>query len=203
MLDHLGHERLREFAFTAADLLVSADAYGRIVQADGDATLLHHPSCDRLIGKNVLDLISEGEARRLREELWALGPGRRLSWEDAGSIEEGRRIVVQRNLLSPERFNITLSRMSPSTRLRVDRASDILADRFRDAVMNGRLKVARQPVVDARTGALSHYEMLARFNGEDSPTTLICAAEKSGQISHLDYIMVHAAAARLACEPDA
>jgi EAL domain-containing protein (putative c-di-GMP-specific phosphodiesterase class I) len=202
MLDHLGHERLREFAFTAADLLVSADAYGRIVQADGDATLLHHPSCDRLIGKNVLDLISEGEARRLREELWALGPGRRLSWEDAGSIEEGRRIVVQRNLLSPERFNITLSRMSPSTRLRVDRASDILADRFRDAVMNGRLKVARQPVVDARTGALSHYEMLARFNGEDSPTTLICAAEKSGQISHLDYIMVHAAAARLACEPD-
>ena len=78
-LSTLDGDRFREFAFAAADLLASTDAYGRIIEADGDASLLHHPSSDRLIGKNALDLISEGEARRLREDLWALGPGRRLS----------------------------------------------------------------------------------------------------------------------------
>ena len=40
--------------------------------------------------------------------------------------------------------------------------------------------------------------MLARFDSEDPPAGLIAAAEKSGQICHLDYIMVSAAAARLA-----
>jgi EAL domain-containing protein (putative c-di-GMP-specific phosphodiesterase class I) len=195
-------DRFREFAFAAADLLVSTDGYGRIVQAAGDASLLHHPSTDRLVGKNALDLISEGEARRLREDLWALGPGRRLSWEDAVSMDGGRRIVVQRDRAAPETFNFSVSRMPSSSKVRGDSPQDLMAERFRDAVMNGHLSAARQPVVDLRTGALSHYEMLARFDGEESPSGLIGAAEKSGQICHLDYIMVSAAAARLAIDED-
>src|ERR1043165_8508069 len=90
-------DRFRDYAFAAADLLVSTDAHGRILEAEGDAALFHHPSSDRLIGKNALDLVSEVETSRLREELWSLGPGRRLSWEDHTSIEGGRRIVVHRN----------------------------------------------------------------------------------------------------------
>jgi EAL domain-containing protein (putative c-di-GMP-specific phosphodiesterase class I) len=201
-LSNFDGERFREFAFAAADLLVSTDAAGRIIGADGDATLFHHPSNDRLVGKNALDLISEGEARRLRDELWGLAPGRRVSWEDTSSIEGGRRIVVQRNVTTPDTFSFVVSRMPASTRVRGDRAEDIMAERFRDAVMNGRMKAARQPVVDARSGAISHYEVLARFNGEDSPSGLIAAAEKSGQIAHLDYIMVSAAVARLSENPD-
>ena len=88
----LDREKLREFAFAAADLLVSTDAGGRILEAAGDASLLHHPDIGRLVGKNALELISEGEANRLRSDLWALAPGRRLSWEDPNSIEGGRRI---------------------------------------------------------------------------------------------------------------
>jgi EAL domain-containing protein (putative c-di-GMP-specific phosphodiesterase class I) len=201
-LSNFDGERFREFAFAAADLLVSTDAAGRIIGADGDATLLHHPSSDRLVGKNALDLISEGETRRLRDELWGLAPGRRVSWEDTSSIEGGRRIVVQRNVTTPDTFSFVVSRMPTSTRVRGDCAEDILAERFRDAVMNGRMKAARQPVVDTRSGAISHYEVLARFNGEDSPSGLIAAAEKSGQIAHLDYIMVATAVARLSENPD-
>jgi EAL domain-containing protein (putative c-di-GMP-specific phosphodiesterase class I) len=201
-LSNFDGERFREFAFAAADLLVSTDAAGRIIGADGDATLLHHPSSDRLVGKNALDLISEGETRRLRDELWGLAPGRRVSWEDTSSIEGGRRIVVQRNVTTPDTFSFVVSRMPASTRVRGDCAEDILAERFRDAVMNGRMKAARQPVVDTRSGAISHYEVLARFNGEDSPSGLIAAAEKSGQIAHLDYIMVSTAVARLSENPD-
>ncbi len=201
-LSTLDDARLREFAFAAADLLVSTDASGRIIEADGDATLLHHPTADRLIGRNAVDLISEGEGSRLREELWALGPGRRLSWEDVSSIEGGRRVVIQRNSNAPNSFNFVISRMPSSARVRGDRMDEIMAERFRDAVMNGRLMAARQPVVETRSGAVSHYEVLARFNGEDSPVGLIAAAEKSGQIAHLDYIMVSAAAAQLAANPD-
>lgn len=196
-LSNLDGDRFREFAFAAADLLVSTDAGGRIVGADGDATLFHYPSSDRLVGKNALDLISEGEAGRLREEMWALGPGRRISWEDTGSIEGGRRIVVQRNMSAPNTFSFIVSRIPESTNVRGDRAQDLLAERFRDAVMNGRLMAARQPVVETRSGAISHYEILARFDGEDSPVGLITAAEKSGQIAHLDYIMLSAAALHL------
>lgn len=198
----LDSTRFREFAFAAADLLVSTDASGRIVEAEGDASLLHHPTADRLVGRNAVDLISEAEGSRLREELWALGPGRRLSWEDTSSIEGGRRIVIQRNSNSPNSFSFSVSRMPSSVRVRGDRADEIMAERFRDAVMNGRLMAARQPVVETRSGAVSHYEVLARFNGEDSPVGLIAAAEKSGQIAHLDYIMISAAAAQLEMNPD-
>ncbi|MEZ6028134.1 MAG: EAL domain-containing protein [Hyphomonadaceae bacterium] len=194
--------KFRDFAFAAADLLVTSDAAGRIVDAQGDATLFHHPSTERLIGRNAIDLVSEAEGTRLREELWALGPGRRLSWDDATSIEGGRRVVVQRSATSPNSFNFAVLRMPASMQVRGDNANEVLAERFRDAVMNGRLKAARQPVVETRTGAISHYEVLARFNGEDSPVGLITAAEKSGQIAHLDYVMVSAAAARLESNPD-
>jgi EAL domain-containing protein (putative c-di-GMP-specific phosphodiesterase class I) len=194
--------RFRDFAFAAADLMVAADASGRIIDAEGDATLLFHPTADRLIGRNAIELISGAEGSRLREELWALGPGRRVSWEDPSSMEGGRRIVVQRSTASPNSFSFTISRMPTSTRIRAERSDEILAERFRDAVMNGRLMAARQPVVETRTGALSHYEILARVAGEDSPVGMIMAAEKSGQIAHLDYIMVSAAAAQLEVKTD-
>jgi EAL domain-containing protein (putative c-di-GMP-specific phosphodiesterase class I) len=194
--------RYRDFAFAAADLMVATDAGGRIIDAEGDATLLHHPSSERLIGRNAIELISGPEGTRLREELWALGPGRRVSWEDPSSMEGGRRIVVQRSTISPNSFSFTISRMPNSIRIRAERADEILAERFRDAVMNGRLMAARQPVVETRSGAVSHYEILARFSGEDSPVGMIMAAEKSGQIAHLDYIMVSAAAAQLEASTD-
>ncbi len=199
----LDPDRLGESAFVAADLLACTDAYGRIVDAVGDAALLHHPTADRLLGRNILELISETHAAEMRESLWTIGPGRRLAWDDVGGVEGGRRIVARRNLMEgPGVFSFAVSRTPTSFLIRGDRAEDLLADRFRDAVTNGRLLVARQPIVETRTGRVSHYEMLARFEGEDSPASLIAAAEKTGQISHLDYVMVRAAVARLAMEPD-
>jgi EAL domain-containing protein (putative c-di-GMP-specific phosphodiesterase class I) len=192
----------RDFALAAGDLFVTADAGGAIRHAEGEAGLLHYPTADRLLGRNVLDLIGEGETHRLREDLWALAPGRRLTWETSGAIEDGRRYTVRRSPETPELFHIVVARISRVRKLRGERTDDVLAERFRDAIMNGRLKAARQPVVNIGSGVVSHYEMLARFSGEDSPLELITAAEKSGQISHLDYIMVEAAARRLSQTPD-
>lgn len=194
--------RFRDFAFAAADLLVSIDAQGRILQAAGDPHLLHHPTTDRLAGKNAIDLISEGDAASLRRSLWALAPGRRACWEDKAGIEGGRRIVIQRDTSSPDCFNLTVSRSPAPLNIRGDRADDLLAEQFRDTIANGKLKAALQPVVDTHTGAVSHFEVLARFGGDTSPADLIAAAERSGQICHLDYIMVEAAVRRLSWNPD-
>ncbi len=192
----------RDFALTAGDLFVTLDAAGVIRGAEGEASLLHFPTTSRLLGRSVLELIGEGETHRLREDLWALAPGRRLTWETSAGIEEGRRFTVRRNPGAPGQFHLVVVRISRVRQLRSERADDVLAERFRDAVMNGRLKAARQPVVNISSGAVSHYEVLARFSGEQSPLELITAAEKSGQISHLDYIMVEAAARRLSHTPD-
>lgn len=192
----------RNFAFAAADLLVSIDAGGRILHATGDPVLMHHPSTERLVGKNALELISEGDAQRLRHDLWALGPGRRLAWQDNRSLDGGRTIVVRRNTENTDQFALAISHTPNLSRVHGDSAVDVLADRFRDVVMNGRLMAARQPVVATHSGKISHYEVLARFNADESPAGMIMAAEKSGQISHLDYIMVAAAASRLQGEPD-
>ena len=193
---------LTGFALAAGDLLVEADGFAIILSAVGEAHLLHHPTCDRLIGKNIVELISEAERGRLREDLWSLAPGRRLCWEDQGGLEGGRRILVQRNPSDPDRFRVILSRTPPLIPVNGDRIEDILAERFRDAVTGGELSIARQPVVDTRTGAISHFEILARFEAERSPADLIAAAERSGQICQLDYIMVRAAADRLATVGD-
>lgn len=195
-------DSLRQFALAAADLMLSTDPSGRILHAAGDAAMLFHPTPDRLIGRNAIELISDGQSQRLREELWALGPGRRLSWDEPGGMDGGRRILVQRSPSDADAFAILVSRLPKQTQFRGARGDDVLSDRFRDAVMNGRLQVALQPVVETATGIVSHYEMLARFEGEDSPSSLIVAAERTGQISHLDYVMVEAAAARLAADPN-
>jgi len=193
--------KFHDFAFTAADLLVTSDASGAILAAEGDASLFHHPSPERLIGRNALDMISQADISRLRDSLWTLGPGGRVGWDEPESIEGGRRILIQRSPTSPNHFNFAVMRTPAALRLRGERAEERQAEAFRDAVMNGRLMAACQPVVETRTGAISHYEVLARFNGEDSPLSLIAAAEKTGQIAHLDYVMVSAASARLEARP--
>jgi EAL domain-containing protein (putative c-di-GMP-specific phosphodiesterase class I) len=193
--------RFRDFAFAAADLLVSMDAQGRILEADGDPHLLHYPSLDRLHGKNAIDLISEAEGASLRRALWALAPGRRACWEDSSGLEGGRRITIQRDPKSPDCFNLALARTPSPLRIRGDGADDLMTERFRDIVMNGRLRAALQPIVDTHSGEVSHFEVLARFEGEESPAAMIAAAERSGQICHLDYIMVEAAARRLSLNP--
>lgn len=195
-------DQYRDFAFTAADLLVSIDGHGRILHAAGDAQLMHHPSTERLVGKDALGLISEGEASRLRQDLWALGPGRRIVWQDARAFDGGRTIIARRSAQNASAYTLAVTRTPNIARVRGDSAVDLLADRFREIVMNGRLMAARQPVVATSTGQVSHYEVLARFAADESPAGLITAAEKSGQISHLDYIMVAGAAARLQAQAD-
>jgi EAL domain-containing protein (putative c-di-GMP-specific phosphodiesterase class I) len=159
---------------------------------------LHHPTPDRLTGRNAFDLIAEGSSATLRSHLWALGPGRRISLDEPSTMDGGRRILIQRDVASPDSFNVLICRQPRLLDLRADTTHEVLADRFRDAVMNERLRAALQPIVDISTGEVRHHEVLARFDDAASPADIIAAAERTGLICHLDYVMVDAAAYRLA-----
>jgi len=62
---------------------------------------------------------------------------------------------------------------------------------FRNLVGGNDFQVAFHPILDARTGAVHHYEALVRFNGnfEESPYKYITFAEETGLITEFDIAM--------------
>jgi len=61
---------------------------------------------------------------------------------------------------------------------------------FRHMVDDGRFRVAFQPIVDLKTGAVHHFEALARFEeGSASPFETIAFAEETGMIGEFDLTM--------------
>jgi len=62
---------------------------------------------------------------------------------------------------------------------------------FRSVVKDSNFQIAFHPILDVRTGAVFHYEALARFNDdfEESPSKHIAFAEETGLISEFDIAM--------------
>ena len=64
--------------------------------------------------------------------------------------------------------------------------------KFRSLVSGNDFQVAFHPILNARTGAVHHYEALVRFNGkfEESPYKYITFAEETGLITEFDIAMM-------------
>ncbi len=62
---------------------------------------------------------------------------------------------------------------------------------FRALTAGNDFQIAFHPILDARTGAVHHYEALVRFNGnfEESPYKYITFAEETGLITEFDIAM--------------
>jgi EAL domain-containing protein (putative c-di-GMP-specific phosphodiesterase class I)/GGDEF domain-containing protein len=69
-----------------------------------------------------------------------------------------------------------------------------MANFLGQAVQEGRIKLAYQPVIDSKTGKVAHYEALLRLFGEDgkisSAGTLIPIAERMGFIPMIDKLVL-------------
>ncbi|MFZ4540570.1 MAG: EAL domain-containing protein [Rickettsiales bacterium] len=69
-----------------------------------------------------------------------------------------------------------------------------IANYLGQAVKEGRIRLAYQPVIDSRTGKTAHYEALLRLSGEDGHITsagaLIPIAERMGFIPMIDRIVL-------------
>lgn len=66
------------------------------------------------------------------------------------------------------------------------------ADQFRVAVRAHQFALHYQPIVDLGSGAVHHFEALARF-GPDSPAKAICMAEELGLIEEFDLAVLEKA----------
>jgi EAL domain-containing protein (putative c-di-GMP-specific phosphodiesterase class I)/GGDEF domain-containing protein len=81
-----------------------------------------------------------------------------------------------------------------------------MANFLGQAVQEGRIKLAYQPVIDSKTGKVSHYEGLLRLFGEDgkisSAGTLIPIAERMGFVPMIDKLVLAKIIAELRNDKD-
>ena len=59
----------------------------------------------------------------------------------------------------------------------------------RDTVSNDDIELNFQPIVDLKTGAVHHYEVLTRLKDGQSPFDLVCFAEQVGLIADFDLMV--------------
>jgi len=81
-----------------------------------------------------------------------------------------------------------------------------LANFLGQAVKENRIRLAYQPIIDSRTGAVVHYEALLRLFGEDgkinSGGALIPIAERMGFVPMIDKLVLQKVIAELRADPD-
>ena len=81
-----------------------------------------------------------------------------------------------------------------------------LANFLGQAVQEGRIRLAYQPIIDSRNGKVAHYEALLRLTGEDGAITsagaLIPIAERMGFIPMIDCLVLEKVVAELRQDPN-
>ncbi len=84
-------------------------------------------------------------------------------------------------------------------RIYIGQTSDVMtwAQRIRTALAEERFVLYGQPIVDLRTGHVTHHELLIRMLSEDGeiipPAAFLPTAERSGLIHEIDHWVTHAA----------
>ncbi len=80
-----------------------------------------------------------------------------------------------------------------------------IANILGQAVKENRIKLAYQPIIDAKTGEVAHYEALLRLFGEDgkisSAGTLIPVAERMGMMPMIDKMVLEKVVTELRHDP--
>ena len=188
------NDELKTLAHVAADLFIQTDVEGVITNAIGDARLLRTIDANQLLLANVFQILDVPDIGAIRRGAASLTAGERASFDDPLFGDHGRRISIRREQSPTEGLAFSFTRLENHTVLSRDRVEEHHLRAFRAAVADRDLKAALQPIVDTRTGRVSHYEVLCRFPFEGSPAPFIAAAERAGMISQLDSLMVDAAA---------
>lgn len=129
--------------------------------------------------------------------------GARAANEDSGEIE---RLVAFVEEISPAGNGVNETRLRSATEAAiVPAAADPMTARLSDALTNGDIVAAFQPIVTLDNEKIAGYEALARWRGqetgaEEGPERFVRAAEKIGQGGVLAATMLDQAAAFLANE---
>ena len=191
--------KFKAWALNTADLHIRMNVDGIIMDAFGDAQMLCADSAEQLILGDLFQILDVQDIGLIRRSAAALTAGERISFDDPKFGDHGRRILVQRDAENGDTYTVSLTELKNHQILNRDRVEEHHVRAFRHAVAERDLKAALQPIVHTSSGDISHYEVLVRFPFEGSPAPFIAAAERAGLISHLDILMVDAAAHKLSC----
>lgn len=177
--------------------LLRAESFGDAAtrQDDGKYALLHD-------GDMAIESISE----RIAEISRALDPASEGIKVEGGSIEVDAQMsardaasalvfAVNRfaaddgDSFEPQKLGTSLETLMKETGAKMAH--------FRSALAQGRLSYMKQPIVDLKTRAIHHHELLVRFDKNESPFEMVCFAEETGLVMELDEIVMSRAIAYL------
>ena len=156
---------------------LSADQFGVVRAASAvDAGL--KPGIERLV--RAAD--PQGRTLRVDEH------GVKLDTAGLSAADAARALAftLNRFVANPEGFSVTS--LADGFRAQI---ADTVANmsKIKNVVLAKKIEVAFQPIVDLRTRALHHHEMLARFEMNASPYQLINFAEQIGMIEDIDLLI--------------
>lgn len=172
---------LRSASIGDAASELSEGRYGVIHDADTDAAGL---SNDIVEASRSVDPSGEGltvESQSLTVE------------EDLSSDDAARALVYTLNAFSSgttESLDFANMRSAIDTMVKETGARIV---EFKRAIAENRVSFVAQPVVLLKNGAISHYELLARFEEGASPFEVVSFAEKTGIIAEFDIATVSTA----------
>ncbi len=170
-----------------------ADAAGR--QSDGKYAILHEGKADveiikgRLLkASKMLDPKNEG----IKIASGSIEIDAEMSARDAAGALS---LAVKQFAL--EDSNATKNLVLGNSLETLMKETGAKMSRFRSALAMGQLKFMQQPIVDLKTKALHHYEVLVRFEENKSPYEMIRFAEETGLVMELDDMILKQAIAYL------
>lgn len=206
LIDMVGIDRMREQAGAgpadrllaeAADLLRSravGNATARL--ADDKFGLLHDAGID-----------AEGLRRRIAEMARRAAPqgpeiavaGRTIAADgDLDETETARALAyVVNSFVSSGAEDLNITSMSEALRSLMDDTIRRVAD-FKSRVSSKDMRLRFQPIVDLASRQPHHYELLVRFEEDESPYELIRFAESMHLVHEMDFAVCESAIAWLA-----
>lgn len=210
------NRRLAAIIRSSDDAVLTKDLSGVITGWNQGAERLYGYKASEAIGRNIADLIvppeRQGEVEHVHSEV---GGGETISFETQRIAKDGTLIDVSLRAfpirgLSGEVAAVCTVAHDVSERRRRERAEEretealLWRERLREALGNGGLAFHGQPIIELKSGAVHHHELLVRMwlHGElVAPASFLPFAEETDLIRDLDLWAVESGIAIAAQAP--
>jgi len=188
--------------------IIGADDYIQRIQRDQFGVILHQIKADEIdyMAQRILSHIQHYGCSSDYGSLHVIASVARICFPtDADNPADAldRAFIALRNLLPDGPIR---SYEQEAQRPDQDRQDMGLANYLSTALREKRLKMAYQPIINARSGAVSHYEALLRLYSDDgkisSAGALIPIAERMGLIDMIDETVLEMVVDELRRSPD-
>lgn len=195
VLSELDPERATAFrGAVGAALRAASEGDAASEVADGRYSVIHDGAMDGgAIKKDMLEA-----ARRAAPDVDVLVDAKTIGiCESLSANDAARALVYTVNAYAEGRDDLDIGDLTQALDEMMRRTGERIQV-LKSVISKNQVKFVAQPIVDLKSRAVSHYEMLARFKDGDSPFDTVTFAEKTGVIAEFDMSAIETAANFLA-----